>query len=78
VLITLLDWGNRHFAPEGASVLVADAKSGEIAAPLLVDAKTGKPLTDEDHVLVAGPAASPRTRERLAAIARRRRPAAAA
>jgi DNA-binding HxlR family transcriptional regulator len=78
VLLAFLDWGNRHFAPEGASVLVADAKSGEIAAPLLVDAKTGKPLIETDYLLVPGPAASRRTRERLAAIASRREAGAAA
>jgi DNA-binding HxlR family transcriptional regulator len=78
VLLALLDWGNRHFAPEGASVLLADAKSGEVATPLVVDAKTGRPLTVHDYVLVPGPAAGRRTRERLATIASRRpRPATA-
>jgi DNA-binding HxlR family transcriptional regulator len=77
VLLALLDWGNRHFAPEGASVLLADAKSGEVATPVIVDAKTGRPLTEADYVLVPGPAAGRRTRQRLAAIASRRLTAAA-
>jgi DNA-binding HxlR family transcriptional regulator len=72
VLLLLLDWGNRHFAPQGPSVLLADAKSGEVATPLVVDAKTGRPLTDGDYVLVAGPAAGRRTRQRLGTIASRR------
>src|ERR1700710_73481 len=28
VLIALLAWGNRHFAPEGASVLLVNAETG--------------------------------------------------
>src|SRR3954462_15211135 len=28
VLVALLAWGNRHFAPEGASVLLVDARTG--------------------------------------------------
>src|SRR3984893_12758014 len=45
VLWTLLAWGNRHFAPEGASVQIIDAHSGAVADPVLVDRNTGKLLT---------------------------------
>src|SRR5580658_10196814 len=31
VMLALLAWGNRHFAPEGKSVLIVDAKTGEEA-----------------------------------------------
>ena len=72
VLIAFLAWGNRHFAPEGASVELACRKSGRIAEPVLVDGATGKPLADGDYDLVAGPAAGAWTRERLAAISERR------
>src|ERR1700754_4587637 len=34
VLIALLAWGNRHFAPEGASVMIVDARSGVAAEPV--------------------------------------------
>src|SRR5271154_1368436 len=43
VLLSLLAWGNRHFAPEGASVLLFDAKTGAVADPILVDRVTGRP-----------------------------------
>ena len=66
VLIAFLAWGNRHFAPEGASVLLACRKSGKIAVPTLVDGATGRPLSDRDYELVPGPAASARTRRILA------------
>jgi DNA-binding HxlR family transcriptional regulator len=37
VLWALLAWGNKHLAPEGASVVVVDAESGAEADPVLVD-----------------------------------------
>src|SRR5258707_14574006 len=37
VLVALLAWGNRHFAPEGASVLLVDAKTGAAVEPIFVD-----------------------------------------
>ena len=46
VLWTLLAWGNRHFAPEGASVVVVDTETGEIADPVLVDRRTGKVMAE--------------------------------
>jgi DNA-binding HxlR family transcriptional regulator len=30
VLLALLAWGNRHFAPEGASVVLVDRRSGRV------------------------------------------------
>jgi len=66
VLLSLLAWGNRHFAPEGASVLLFDAKTGAVADPILVDRVTGHPITESDHVLFTGPAAPARTQLRYA------------
>ena len=65
VLIALLAWGNRHFAKEGTSVLLADKESGAIADPIIVDRATGRPLAEHDFQYVPGPAASERTRRRL-------------
>ena len=64
VLTTLLDWGNRHFAPEGASVLLVDRESGAPVDPMLVDRNTGRPITESDHAFAAGPAAGERLRGR--------------
>src|ERR1700740_269742 len=36
VLITLLAFGNRHFAPEGKSVTIVDAQTGVEADPVVV------------------------------------------
>ena len=69
VIVALLAWGNRHFAPEGASVLLVDARSGLAADPILVDRMTGRPLEEPDYVYAPGPAAGARTRAKLAPIA---------
>src|SRR5260370_26008754 len=44
VLIALMAWGNRHFAPEGASVQLIDTKTGAAVDPILVARATGRPL----------------------------------
>jgi DNA-binding HxlR family transcriptional regulator len=68
VIVALFAWGNRHFAPEGASVLLVDRKTRAKADPVLVDRRSGRPLNERDFVFTAGPAASERTRRRYAVI----------
>jgi len=68
VIVTMFAWGNRHFAPEGASVLLVDKKTQAAADPVLVDRKSGRPLNERDFVFSVGPAASERTRRRYAVI----------
>src|ERR1700734_1408186 len=41
VLWALLAWGNKHFAPEGKSVVLVDGDTGALAEPLLVDRHSG-------------------------------------
>jgi DNA-binding HxlR family transcriptional regulator len=65
VIVALLAWGNMHFAPEGASVLLVDARTGLAAEPILVDRVTGRPLEEPDYVYAAGPAARERTRRKF-------------
>jgi DNA-binding HxlR family transcriptional regulator len=69
VLLSLLAWGNKHFAPEGASVLLTDTETGAIAEPVIVDRVTGRPIPGPGFSLVPGPAAGERTRQRLARVA---------
>jgi DNA-binding HxlR family transcriptional regulator len=68
VIVALLAWGNRHFAPEGASVLLVDARTGRAADPVLVDRATGRPLEAPHYVYAAGPAAGERTRRKFASL----------
>jgi DNA-binding HxlR family transcriptional regulator len=72
VLTTLLVWGNKHFAPEGASVVIADRATGDEVVPVLVDAASGKPITEEHHLLSAGPAASAAVQRRMTFFAAKR------
>lgn len=66
VLLALLAWGNQHFAPEGASVVLLDASTGKKADPVLVDATTGKKISEKSHVIGAGPAAGEPILRRIA------------
>jgi DNA-binding HxlR family transcriptional regulator len=74
VLLALLAWGNRHFAPEGASVQLIDTKTKAVVDPILVDPATGRPIKEPDYVLAPGPAAPERTRRRYAAVRREQQP----
>lgn len=65
VLLALLAWGNKHFAPEGASVVLMDEETGRQVEPLMVDALSGKPISGRHYVLAAGPAASPEIHARI-------------
>lgn len=66
VLVAMLAWGNRHFAPEGETIRIVDGRTGQPADPVLVDRNTGRPLAAPDYVVAPGPAATAATRRRLA------------
>ena len=66
VLVAMQVWGNKHFAPEGVSVQLVNAKTGAPAEPVLVDRSTGRPMADSEYRLAPGPAANASTRRRLA------------
>jgi len=70
VLWALLAWGNKHFAPEGPSVVVVDSQTGVEADPVVVDRNTGRLLVPPDFRSAAGPAADARTRQRHPVVAR--------
>lgn len=57
VLAALLTWGNKHFAPEGASVVFVNRETGQIADPVMVDRISGRPLSDPVFSTAPGPAA---------------------
>jgi DNA-binding HxlR family transcriptional regulator len=67
VLWAMLAWGNKHFAPEGASVVVVDSATGAPAEPMLVDRNTGRPLAEPAFRSAPGPAADEFTKRRHAA-----------
>ncbi len=57
VLFSLIAFGNKHFAPEGESVIVVDRQTGEQADPILVDRRTGREMTSAEYHSAYGPAA---------------------
>jgi DNA-binding HxlR family transcriptional regulator len=69
-LVALFAWGNKHFAPEGASVLLVNTKTGDAVDPVLVDRASGRPIEEPEYTFVAGPAAGERTRRRYASANR--------
>src|SRR5271165_764566 len=64
VLWALLAWGNKHFAPEGPSVVIVDGETGAVADPILTDRNTGRPMAAPPFRTAAGPAADEVTRRR--------------
>jgi DNA-binding HxlR family transcriptional regulator len=64
VLWALLAWGNRNFAPEGASVILENVETGAPVDPVLVDRATGDVLVPKKYRSVAGPAADDGIRQR--------------
>ena len=66
VLLALLAWGNRQFAPEGVSVQLQNTRTGALVDPIVVDRATGQPIEGAEFTLVPGPAADERLCHRLA------------
>ena len=69
VVLALMAWGNRHFASEGASVVLVNCKTGAEVDPVLADPATGRPVDEPDYALVAGPAATSRVLRRYPTFA---------
>jgi DNA-binding HxlR family transcriptional regulator len=66
VLLSLMAFGNRHFAPEGAMVEVVNTKTGKPADIGVFDRQTGQPIAAPDYAMVPGPAANARIKKRYA------------
>ena len=68
VVLSLLAWGNRHFAPEGVSVTLVNCKTGAVVEPILSDPATGQPVDEPHYALVPGPATSGRNPQKYLAV----------
>lgn len=66
VLLTLVEWGSKHYSPEGKIIELRDSLSGAAVTPVLVDAATGTPITRARHQIVPGPAATAGVLQRFA------------
>jgi hypothetical protein len=66
VLLSLMAFGNKHFAPEGAMVEVINTRTGKPADIGVFDRETGRPIAAPDYAMVPGPAANARIKTRYA------------
>ncbi|POR53977.1 winged helix-turn-helix transcriptional regulator [Bosea psychrotolerans] len=69
VIAAMVAFGNRHLAPEGAALVLAECETARPVEPVMVDAASLRPITPDTVMVVAGPQASPGMRQRLATIA---------
>ncbi|KPA87645.1 MULTISPECIES: winged helix-turn-helix transcriptional regulator [Pseudomonas] len=65
VLMALVEWGNRHYAPEGESVQIVERESGRPLHFMLADVADGRPVPLQNSTVKPGPAASEQMRQRL-------------
>jgi len=76
VIVALMDWGNRHRAPEGESLVLINRATGRRVEPVMKEESSGKRITADDHILGPGPVASDHIRRRTAfGAAKRKDPA---
>jgi DNA-binding HxlR family transcriptional regulator len=73
VMIAMMAWGNRHFAPDGIQSTLVDARTGIEADPVVVDRASGRLLSEEDFTFAAGPAATDAVLKRMSFVERTRR-----
>ena len=65
VLVALVAFGNRHLAPQGPAVVLADRNTGTLAEPVVIDRVSGKPVDDDAFIFAAGPTATERVKIRM-------------
>jgi DNA-binding HxlR family transcriptional regulator len=68
VMLALMTWGNKHFAPEGPALLLLNRQTGKPLVPVMVDANDHTPIDQLDMEYAAGPAASESLRRHLSKV----------
>jgi DNA-binding HxlR family transcriptional regulator len=53
VLFAIVEFGNKHFSPDGPAVVVVDSSTMEIAEPVVVDGNTGVPITSSRFTIAS-------------------------
>ena len=66
VMLSLMSWGNQHFAPEGPSVLLINDKTGKPIEPTMIDGRDGTPISELQTSYIPGPSATEPVKKRLA------------
>lgn len=65
VIVALYTWGRAHFGSGRETTRLVRKGTGARAFPVLVDRKSGRPITERDFHYVPGPDATDKVRERL-------------
>jgi DNA-binding HxlR family transcriptional regulator len=68
VVVAMLAWGNKHLAPKGPTIVLANRDDVRPLDPIVVDAVDMRPITLANAVVIAGPRASRGMRRRLASL----------
>lgn len=68
VMLALMSWGNQHFAPEGASVLLINDNTGKPIEPTMIDGRDGTPISELHTSYMPGPCATESVIKRLAKV----------
>ena len=68
VVAALLAWGNKHLAPKGEALLLANRDDIRPLDPIVVDAADMHPITLTNTVVVPGPRASRGMHRRLVSL----------
>jgi DNA-binding HxlR family transcriptional regulator len=55
VLWALIAWGNKHFPPEGETVAVVDAETGQEVDPVMIDSHSGRVLRGPNFKVMSVP-----------------------
>ena len=58
VLVTLFDFGHRHFGASGGGARLVDTRTGATVQAMVVDRHTGEPLLEPHYAIVRGQAAA--------------------
>ncbi|ADU72040.1 helix-turn-helix domain-containing protein [Pantoea sp. At-9b] len=72
VILALVEWGSRHFSPEGRQVQLVETATQRPVEAMMVDSETREPLTADKYSIVPGPAAAAVIRYRHEYIQKKR------
>lgn len=65
VIVALYGWGRAHFPSGKETTRLVNRKTGARAHPVLIDRKSGRPITQRDFAYIPGPDATEKVRERM-------------
>lgn len=68
VIAAMQAWSNEYFSPDGIDTLFVQSGTKTIVSPIVVDKKTGNPITLDNTEFCAGPAAKKEKRDHFAAL----------